>query len=46
MTFAIKTSNMFPLTKEEHKTSLRNTIASKYKKTNSKIKDKRKKTGK
>ena len=40
MTFADKTSNMYRLTKEEHNKLLRNAITSKYKKTNTKIKDK------
>ena len=40
MTFADKTSNMYQLTKEEHNKLLRNAITSKYKKTNTKIKDK------
>ena len=43
MTFADKTSNMYQLTKEEHNKLLRNAITSKYKKTNTKIKDKIKK---
>ena len=40
MIFADKTSNMYQLTKKEHNKLLRNTITSKYKKTNIKIKDK------
>ena len=40
MTFADKTSNMYRLTKEKHNKLLRNAITSKYKKTNTKIKDK------
>ena len=40
MTFADKTSNMYRLTKEEHNKLLRNAVTSKYKKTNTKIKDK------
>ena len=46
MTFADKTSNMYQLTKEEHNKLLRNAITSKYKKTNTKIKDKINKKGK
>ena len=46
MTFADKTSNMYQLTKEEHNKLLRNAITSKYKKTNTKIKDKINKEGK
>ena len=46
MTFADKTSNIYQLTKEEHNKSLRNEITSKYKKTNTKIKDKINKKGK
>ena len=40
ITFADKTSGMYRLTKEEHNKLLRNAITSKYKKTNTKIKDK------
>ena len=43
MTFADKTSNMYELTKEEHNKLLRTPITSKYKKANTKIKDKTKK---
>ena len=39
MTFANKTSNIYWLTKVEHKKLLRNAITSKYKKTNTKSKD-------
>ena len=46
MTFADKTSNMYRLTKEEHNKLLRNAVTSKYKKTNTKIKDKINKKGK
>ena len=46
MTFADKTSIMYRLAKEEYKKLLRNAIASKYKKTNTKIKDKINKKGK
>ena len=46
ITFADKTSNMYRLTKEEHNKLLRNAITSKYKKTNTKIKDKINKKGK
>ena len=46
MTFADKTSNMYRLTKEEHNKLLRNAITPKYKKTNTKIKDKINKKGK
>ena len=35
-----KTSNIYTLTKEEHNNLLRNAITSKYKKTNTKIKNK------
>ena len=45
MTFADKTSNMYRLTKEKHN-KLWNAITSKYKKTNTKIKDKINKKGK
>ena len=40
MTFADKTSHIYRLTKVEDKKLLRNAITSKYKKTNTKIKDK------
>ena len=40
MNFADKTSNMYRLTKEKHNKLLRGAITSKYKKTNTKIKDK------
>ena len=40
VTFADKTSNMYRLTKEEHNKLLRNAVTSKYKKTNTKTKDK------
>ena len=40
MTFTDKTSDMYQLTKEEHNKFLRYPITSKYKKTNTKIKDK------
>ena len=46
MTFADKTCNMYRLTKEEHNKLLRNAVTSKYKKTNTKIKDKINKKGK
>ena len=46
MTFSDKTSNMHRLTKEEHNKLLRNAITSKYKKVNTKIKDKIKRKGK
>ena len=46
MTFADKTSNMYQLTKEEHNKLLRNVVTSKYKKTNTKTKDKIDKKGK
>ena len=46
MTLADKTSNMYRLTKEEHNKLLRNAVTSKYKKTNTKIKDKINKKGK
>ena len=45
MTFADKTSNMYRLTKEEHKKLLRKAITSKYEKTNTKIEDKINKKG-
>ena len=44
--FADKTSNMYRLTKEEHNKLLRNAVTSKYKKTNTKVKDKINKKGK
>ena len=40
MAFADKTSNMYRLTKEEHKKLLWNAVTSKYKKAKTKIKDK------
>ena len=46
MTFADKTCNMYRLTKEEDKKLLRNAVTSKYKKTNTKVKDKIDKKGK
>ena len=46
MTFADKTSSMCRLKKEEHSKLLRNAIISKYKKRNTKIKDKINKKGK
>ena len=46
MTFADKTSNMYRHIKEEHNKLLRNAVTSKYKKTNTKIKDKINKDGK
>ena len=46
MTFVDKTSNMYRLTKEEHNKLLQNAVTSKYKKTNTKIKDKINKKGK
>ena len=46
MTFTDKTCNMYRLTKEEHNKLLRNAVTSKYKKTNTKIKDKTNKKGK
>ena len=46
MTFADKTCNIYRLTKEEHNKLLRNAVTSKYKKTNTKIKDKINKKGK
>ena len=46
MTFTDKTSNMYQLTKEDQNKLLQNTITSKYKKTNTKIKDKINKKGK
>ena len=46
MIFADKTSNMSRLTKKEHNNLLRNTITSKYKKTNTKIKYRKDKKGK
>ena len=48
MTFTDKTSNMYRLTKEQHKKSLmkRNYKTSKYRNVNIKIKDKIKKKGK
>ena len=46
MTFADKTSNMYRLTKEEHYKLLQNAVISKYKKTNTKIKDKTNQKGK
>ena len=46
MTFSDKTSNMHRLTKEEHNKLLRNAITSKYKKVNTKIKDKINRKGK
>ena len=42
MTFADKTSNMHQLTKDEHNKLLQNVITSKYKRTNTKIKDTKK----
>ena len=46
MTFADETSNMYRHIKEEHNKLLRNAVTSKYKKTNTKIKDKINKKGK
>ena len=46
MTFVEKFANMYRLTKEEHNKLLQNAITSKYKKTNTKIKDKINKRGK
>ena len=46
MTFPDKTSTMYRLTKEEYNKLLRNAVTSKYKKTNTKIKDKINKKGK
>ena len=46
VTLGNKTSNMYRLTKEEHNKLLRNAITLKYKKTNTKIKDKISKKGK
>ena len=46
MTFADKTSNMYRHIKEQHNKLLRNAVTSKYKKTNTKIKDKINKKGK
>ena len=43
ITFADKTSNMYQLTKEEHDKLSQNAITSKYKKTNTKIKNRIKK---
>ena len=39
MLFADKRSNMYRLAKEEHNKLLRNAITSKYKRTNTKIRD-------
>ena len=46
MTFADKNSSIYRLTKEKHNKLLRNEITSKYKKTNTKIKDETNKKGK
>ena len=46
MIFGDKTSNMYRLTKGEHNKLLRNAFTSKYKKTNTKTKDKINKKGK
>ena len=46
LTFVEKIANMYRLTKEEHNKLLQNAITSKYKKTNTKIKDKINKRGK
>ena len=46
MTVEDKTSSMYRLTKEEHNKFLRDAITSKYKNTNTKIKDKINKKGK
>ena len=46
MTFADQTSSMYRLAKEKHNKLLRNAVPSKYKKANTKIKDKINKKGK